>query len=60
MGAIACQGAVTETLGIVLTGLRKRDDVASERGADWVIVIRRSAKRRQRNLERRTAAMEPD
>jgi hypothetical protein len=38
-------------LGIVLAGLRKRDDVASERRTNWVVMVATGAKRRQRDLK---------
>src|SRR3954468_5238242 len=56
---IACrtahlQGALTETLGIALAGLRQHDDALGQCGTNGVVAARSSPERGQRHLERNT------
>jgi hypothetical protein len=46
------QGGLTETLGVPLSGFRKRNNVVSERRTNRVVVAGSGAERPERHLER--------
>src|SRR6476659_10427005 len=52
--ADGAQGAVTEPLGIALTGFRKCDDVLRKRGTNGVVPVGGGAERGQRHLKGNT------
>ena len=47
-------GALTETLGIALAGLRQHDNALGQCGTNGVVATRSSTERGQRDLERNT------